>query len=81
MLVLIALTIAFEWGKEYIHESADVHMKEIIDSMFGEMTILGFLSVVTFCITKTGYFEYLSKKLFGAEEEEALLELFEFVHA
>ena len=42
------------------------------------MTVLGFLSVVTFCITQAGWFTVLSEALFGEENE--LLEIFEFVH-
>jgi hypothetical protein len=55
-------------------------MKPIIQSLFGEMTILGFLSIFTFCVTKLGVFEQLSTQLFGEKEQEVLLETFEFVH-
>jgi len=52
----------------------------MIESLFGEMTVLGFLSVFTFVISKMHFFPELSKRLFGEEEEEQLLEIFEFVH-
>lgn len=55
-------------------------MKPIVQSLFGEMTVLGFLSIFTYSITKLGVFRQLSIHLFGEQEEEALLELFEFVH-
>lgn len=80
VLILIALTICFEAIKDHIEESADRHMKPIISSLFGEMTVLGFLSIFTFCITELGGFEELSVHLFGIQEKEALLETFEFVH-
>jgi hypothetical protein len=80
VLLLIVLTIAFEAIKEHIEESADRNMRPIIASLFGEMTVLGFLSIFTFCVTKLGFFEKISTQLFGEEEEEALLETFEFVH-
>lgn len=80
VLVLIILTIAFETIKETIEEGADRNMRPIIASLFGEMTVLGFLSIFTFCVTKMGFFENLSVHLFGEQEEEALLEIFEFVH-
>ncbi|CAJ1942770.1 unnamed protein product [Cylindrotheca closterium] len=78
VLLLVILTIAFETIKEYIEEAADHNMRPIIASLFGEMTVLGFLSVFTFCVTKLGFFEEISIHLF--EEDEALLEIFEFVH-
>lgn len=80
VLLLIVLTIAFESIKEHIEESADRNMRPIIASLFGEMTVLGFLSIFTFCVTKLGFFETISTKVFGEEEEEELLETFEFVH-
>lgn len=48
--------------------------------MFGELTVLGFLSLFTFCVTQMGEFERLSVKIFGHQEEEELLEIFESVH-
>lgn len=80
VLLLIFLTIAFETAKEHIEESADRNMKPIIGSLFGEMTVLGFLSIFTFCVTQLGYFTQLSIQLFGEDKEETLLELFEAVH-
>ena len=78
--MLIILTIAFEKAKEAIEESVDRNMKPIIESLFGEITVLGFLSLFTFCVTKMGFFETLSVRIFGEEEAEELLELFESVH-
>lgn len=80
VLILIAITIAFERAKEAIEEAVDRNMKPIIESLFGELTILGFLSLFTFCVTKMGFFEALSVRIFGEEEAEELLELFESVH-
>ena len=66
--------------KEHVEETADRNMKPIIQSLFGEMTVLGFLSIFTFCVTKLGVFRTLSIQLFGQQEQQALLETFEFVH-
>lgn len=55
-------------------------MKPIIASLFGEMTVLGFLSLFTFCVTQLGAFETMSIHLFGDGGEEELLEIFEAVH-
>mmetsp|Transcript_661 Transcript_661/g.1112 ORF Transcript_661/g.1112 Transcript_661/m.1112 type:complete len:765 (-) Transcript_661:50-2344(-) len=78
VLVLIALTIMFEFIKEHLEERATRNLRPLVDKLFGEMTVLGFLSVVTFAVTKAGWFSALSKIFFGDKEE--LLEIFEFVH-
>ena len=80
VLLLIALTLIFEYAKESIEESADRNMGPIIQGLFGELTVLGFLSMVTFCVTKMGVFDTLGARLFGEGEEEELLEIFESVH-
>ncbi|KAI2491942.1 Ca2-binding protein [Fragilaria crotonensis] len=78
VLLLIVLTIVFEFSKEHLEEHATRNLRPLVDKLFGEMTVLGFLSVVTFCITQAGWFTVLSEKLFGEDNE--LLEIFEFVH-
>jgi hypothetical protein len=80
VVLLIVLTIAFEEAKHHIEHTADRSMKPIIASLFGEMTVLGFLSIFTFCVTQLGFFTELSISIFGHEEEEELLETFETVH-
>jgi len=77
-LVLILLTIAFEEVKEHIEEVSRGTMDSIIESLFGEMTILGFLSMFSFVVSSLGIFERISLREFGEKEE--LLELFESVH-
>lgn len=51
-------------------------------SLFGEMTVLGFLSVVTFCVSQAGLLRRISIEIFGDSEEGKiyLTELFEHVH-
>lgn len=79
VFTLIVLTVAFEQAKEYLEESIEEDMEIILEKLFGELTILGFLSMVTFMVSKTGLFEQLSEKIF--EEENELLEYFEYVRA
>jgi len=80
VMVLILMTILFEKGKDAMIEAADRDTRPIIDSLFGEMTVLGFLSLFTFCLAQTGVFPQISVALFGKGEEGELLEIFEFVH-
>ncbi|KAG7366363.1 EF hand domain containing protein [Nitzschia inconspicua] len=80
ILFLILLTIAFEEGKHRILHAATKNTQPIIQSLFGELTVLGFLSLFTFCVTRMGEFERLSVRIFGQQEEQELLEIFELVH-
>jgi len=75
---LIVVTIAFEDGKEKLEEAANHNMRPILASLFGELTILGFLSACTFLITQTQWPNHLSEQVFG--EPHLLVELFEQVH-
>lgn len=78
VLFLILLTIAFEKAKHHILHAADRNLKPTIEALFGEMTVLGFVSAISFTLSQLGVFSVLSENLF--EEDETLLELFEFVH-
>jgi hypothetical protein len=65
-----------------VHTISSKHMRPMMASLFGEMTVLGFLSVVTFCISQAGLLRRLSIQIFGNSEEGKvyLTELFEHVH-
>jgi hypothetical protein len=67
VLCLIGLTIAFEWVKHYLEESVTEDMEPIIEKLFGEMTVLGFLSMVSFLLNAGGFFRFLSRRIFGNE--------------
>lgn len=77
VLVLILLTLMFEAIKEHLEESISEDMEIILEKLFGELTVLGFLSMVTFMVSKAGIMGALSEKIF--ENEEELLEYFEYV--
>jgi len=78
VLFLIAMTIMFEEMKESLEHHSDREMEPILEKMFAELTILGFLSMFSFILSKTGVFEFLGDMVFGSGEE--LTEIFEFVH-
>jgi len=77
-LFLIMATLAFEFMKDSLEESVTEDLEVILEKLFGELTILGFLAIVTFVLTQTGVLQKISIKVFGEEEE--LLEYFESVH-
>lgn len=71
-LILILLTVLFEMMKESLEESISEDYEIILEKFFGELTILGFLSMVTFLISKTGTLEKMSEHLFEGKEDELL---------
>ena len=71
-LILILLTVSFEMMKESLEESVSEDYAIILEKFFGELTILGFLSMVTFLISKTGTLEKMSEHLFEGKGEELL---------
>lgn len=78
IVFLFLVTILFEEMRESMEEGASHYMRPVIESLFGEMTILGFLSACTFIITRTPFPYKLSQYIFG--EHEFLVEIFEAVH-
>jgi hypothetical protein len=83
--VLIALTICFEYGKESLMEATSKRMLVVLDVLFSEMTVLGFLSLITFTITQTHELDELSVRMFEDidnedEKTKLLTETLEIVH-
>lgn len=76
---LILLTIFFEWIKERAEEAVPREMSGVLEHIFGELTVLGFLAMVTYLAIAGNIFAKLSKLLYG--DEQHLLHLFERVHA
>ena len=79
---LLAITCCFEKLQEEIYEATAPSQLPIIEALFSEMTVLGFLSMVTFLVSEWGIITSLSVRIFGASEEGAglLKELFEQAH-
>lgn len=77
-LMLIALTILFEKAKEHLEEAVSHEMELILEKLFGELTILGFLATIVFIVHQSGTLAVASERI-GLEEEE-LAEYVEYVH-
>jgi len=75
---LVTLSVLFEKGKEAILEELNENLHPVLDTFFGEMTLLGFIGLVFFFINKLELLNGISKNVFG--EEDTLNELFETVH-
>lgn len=69
VLALICLTILFEVAKEHLEESVSEDFEVILEKFFGELTVLGFLAMITFLVSETGVVQRISEHVFGEEEE------------
>ena len=58
-------------------ETADGQFRPVVENLFGELSVLGFLSLCTFCISKTGFLEKISS---DDLQEQELLEMVEVIH-
>lgn len=80
---LALVTVMFEKGKEFLMEVvADRTTKPVVAGLFSELTVLGFLSLVTFVVSQLDVLDKLSGQIFGeGEEREGYLEeLLEQIH-
>lgn len=87
VLTLIALTVLFERMKHRAEHRAGRALRHVVEALFGELTVLGFLSMVTYLLERGGFFLALSRWVKGetaAEdsegEEEPIFELVETIH-
>mmetsp|Transcript_5509 Transcript_5509/g.7576 ORF Transcript_5509/g.7576 Transcript_5509/m.7576 type:complete len:807 (-) Transcript_5509:445-2865(-) len=80
--ILLILSSFFEFLKDMVGDMTPEKMRDVMDVLFSEMTVLGFLSLVTFCISKAGTLETVSELVFGQldDGEDFLEELLESIH-
>merc|ERR1712159_587753 len=68
--LLVLFTVAFEHGKETVEElTRGTPAEPIAKAIFGELTVLGFLALVTFLIGKFGL-DHVSTMIYGTSEAE-----------
>lgn len=78
---LVALTIFFERTQEHMIHSSVPSMRPVVRQTFAEVTVLGFLSIVTTVAGKCGLWGLLAEFVYrDAVEEEELEELVETAH-
>lgn len=80
VLLLVLLTIIFEEIKEHVEHHVPDSLVSVVEKLFGELMVLGFLSIVTFILSELNVFATVSVKLFGEDEKGEIGEYFEFVH-
>lgn len=76
--LIIFLTMVFEWLRKFLEDHLPQMMDHIVTTLFGELTVLGFIAVFLFFLLKSGFLNLLSEKLY--HEDHHLVELFEEVH-
>eukprot|EP00164_Ancoracysta_twista_P001503 GFYU01001969.1.p1 GENE.GFYU01001969.1~~GFYU01001969.1.p1 ORF type:complete len:715 (-),score=282.31 GFYU01001969.1:513-2657(-) len=84
-LILIAISIVFEYGKHFLEHKVSHMFLPLVEALFGELMVLGFIGILTFLANRTwgenneySLLKELSKQYF--HEAEELPELFEEIH-
>eukprot|EP00397_Hematodinium_sp_SG-2012_P023112 GEMP01023992.1.p1 GENE.GEMP01023992.1~~GEMP01023992.1.p1 ORF type:complete len:456 (+),score=69.97 GEMP01023992.1:174-1541(+) len=80
--LVIVLSLLFEMGQEYIRERAESE-HEVIEALFKELTILGFVGLLVYIVCKSGAAATLAEYLipqFRGMGENPLQESFEMIH-
>ena len=76
--VLITVTVIFETIKHRMEHDCPPMLAKILQAMFGELTVLGFIALFTYMCIKFGVIEMASNKIY--HDPEHLLHLFEDIH-
>ena len=74
------VTVSFELMKDYILNHTEEQFKKIVNTLFSEMTVLGFLSVVTFLLSEAALLDDISTAVYGEEGSDYLEGLVEDIH-
>ncbi|ETV76279.1 hypothetical protein, variant 1 [Aphanomyces astaci] len=78
--VLIFLSIVFEMGAEWLRESTEEINMPFVNTIFNELTTLGFIGSILFLMSKSGYLGQISQALFGHDKNMELQETIEMLH-
>lgn len=76
--VLITVTIIFEVGKHELEHNVPPMMATILQAMFGELTVLGFIALYAYFMLRLGVLEWISLQIY--HDPEHLIHLFEDIH-
>jgi hypothetical protein len=78
ILILIFLSVMFEQMKDIVEEWAGADSQEIVAQTFAELTVLGFLGLLTFLAVQSDMLSGISDSLF--DNEDAVEEILETLH-
>jgi len=77
-VVLISVTILFETVKHKLEHDVPPMMAGVLQAMFGELTVLGFIALYAYFMLRLGVLSWLSVLVYG--DSEHLIHLFEDIH-
>jgi len=77
-VVLITVTILFEILKHHLEHNVPPMMSAILQAMFGELTVLGFIALYAYFMLRLGVLEWISLQIY--HDPEHLIHLFEDIH-
>ena len=75
---IIAFTLCLKWTLKYIEEAIPREMRGVLDQIYEEFSVLGFLGVATYFALQFSVLHSLSSVIYG--DREHLVHLFEKVH-
>ncbi|POM71155.1 Hypothetical protein PHPALM_12313, partial [Phytophthora palmivora] len=75
---LVAISILFEISTEQLREHTDELNMPFVNTVFGELTTLGFIGLLLFVVTKMEVLPWLSRHVLGGSAE--LQEIIEKLH-
>jgi calcium-binding protein CML len=78
LTMIICCTLVFESAKEYLIEHTSHKMQPVVHSLLSELTVLGFIGLIVFCLSNMSILTDISTYLFG--EEELMTEMLEQIH-
>ncbi|KAE9311193.1 hypothetical protein PF008_g20263, partial [Phytophthora fragariae] len=78
MSTLVAISILFEISTEQLREHTDELNMPFVNTVFGELTTLGFIGLLLFVVTKIQILPWLSRNVLGGSAE--LQEIIERLH-
>ncbi|GMF23028.1 unnamed protein product [Phytophthora fragariaefolia] len=78
MSTLVAISILFEISTEQLREHTDELNMPFVNTVFGELTTLGFIGLLLFVVTKIEILPWLSRHVLGGDAE--LQEIIEKLH-
>ena len=76
--IIVVLSVAFEVGAEKLQHHVPEKTRPVVDILFKELTVLGFIALFVFLAVETGFPQRISEHIFGTPSE--LKEMFEFIH-
>lgn len=78
LFLIVILSVLVEAIFEFVENNTSEEMRTIVQTVFQELTVMGFISLFVFFAVRSGIAPFVSDHVFGTETE--LMETFELVH-